>query len=241
MSAEALVITPNLGDAQVTAADAARLERDELVLRAAVITTVTDRIDADHATNVLRDLTAFSKRIEAARAEAKAPALDLGRRIDALAKELAHTVATEAARVSRVVGAFEAEERRKAEAARIAAEAEAARIRYDAERKANEARRLAGNQVEGEKAADLVRDQAVEQIVAVRQAAAVAVAPKQAGTAVREDVCFEVLDIRALYAAHPELVNMEPNGTAIRAILRNAPNLQVPGLRHWREAKLNVR
>ena len=30
-------------------------------------------------------------------------------------------------------------------------------------------------------------------------------------------------------------------GTAIRAILRSNPNLQVPGLRHWREAKLNVR
>lgn len=238
---DALVITPNLGDAQVTAANAARAERDELLKHAAAVTTVIDRLDADHATNVLRALTAFSKRIEAARTEAKAPALDIGRRIDALAKELAHAVTTEAARVSRIVGAFEAEERRKAELVRYEAEREASRLAMEAEAKANQARRQAGNELDGDRAADAIREQAVEQIVAVRQAAAVAVAPKQAGTAVREDVVFEVTDIRALYAAHPELVNLEPNGTAIRAILRNAPNLQVPGLRHWREAKLNVR
>lgn len=238
---DALVITPNLGDAQVTAANAARAERDELLKHAAAVTTVIDRVDADHATNVLRALTAFSKRIEAARTEAKAPALDIGRRIDALAKELAHAVTTEAARVSRIVGAFEAEERRKAELVRYEAEREASRLALEAEAKANQARRQAGNELDGDRAADAIREQAVEQIVAVRQAAAVAVAPKQAGTAVREDVVFEVTDIRALYAAHPELVNLEPNGTAIRAILRNAPNLQVPGLRHWREAKLNVR
>lgn len=238
---DALVITPNLGDAQVTAANAARAERDELLKHAAAVTTVIDRLDADHATNVLRALTAFSKRIEAARTEAKAPALDIGRRIDALAKELAHAVTTEAARVSRIVGAFEAEERRKAELVRYEAEREASRLALEAEAKANQARRQAGNDLDGDRAADAIREQAVEQIVAVRQAAAVAVAPKQAGTAVREDVVFEVTDIRALYAAHPELVNLEPNGTAIRAILRNAPNLQVPGLRHWREAKLNVR
>lgn len=238
---DALVITPNLGDAQVTAANAARAERDELLKHAAAVTTVIDRLDADHATNVLRALTAFSKRIEAARTEAKAPALDIGRRIDALAKELAHAVTTEAARVSRIVGAFEAEERRKAELVRYEAEREASRLALEAEAKANQARRQAGNELDGDRAADAIREQAVEQIVAVRQAAAVAVAPKQAGTAVREDVVFEVTDIRALYAAHPELVNLEPNGTAIRAILRNAPNLQVPGLRHWREAKLNVR
>lgn len=237
----ALVITPNLGDAQVTAANAARAERDELLKSAAAVTTVADRLDADHATNVLRDLTAFSKRIETARTEAKAPALDLGRRIDALAKELAHAVTTEATRVSRIVGAFEAEERRKAESLRYEAEREACRLAKEAEAKAHQARRQAGNELDGDRAADAIREKAVEEIVAVRQAAAVAVAPKQAGTAVREDVVFEVIDIRALYAAHPELVNLEPNGTAIRAILRNAPNLQVPGLRHWREAKLNVR
>lgn len=237
----ALVITPNLGDAQVTAANAARAERDELLKLSSAVTSVIDRLDADHATNVLRDLTAFSKRIEAARTEAKAPALDIGRRIDALAKELAHAVTTEAARVSRIVGAFEAEERRKAELVRYEAEREASRLAKEAEAKANQARRQAGNELDGDRAADAIREQAVEQIVAVRQAAAVAVAPKQAGTAVREDVVFEVTDIRALYAAYPELVNLEPNGTAIRAILRNAPNLQVPGLRHWREAKLNVR
>lgn len=238
---DALVITPSLSAASVTAAEAARIERDELLLRCASITTVADRLDADHATGILRDLTAFTKRIEAARVEAKAPALEIGKRIDTLAKELAQAVTAEATRVSGVVGAFEAEERRKAEAARREAEAQAAAIRYEAERKAAEARRLAGNALEADRAEDAVREKAAEQIVAVLQAATISEAAKAPGTAVREDVVFEVLDIRALHAAHPELVNLEPNGTAIRAILRANPNLQVPGLRHWREAKLSVR
>jgi hypothetical protein len=238
---ESILITPSLGSAVVTAAEAARISRDELLHQAAMVTKVEDRIDADDATNVLRSLKAFANTIETARTAAKAPALDLGRKIDALAKDLVARVEIEAARISRIVGAFEAEERRKAEEARRAADAEAARIAAEASRKAAEVRRAASNAEAGDRAADAVVETAQQQIVAVRQVAANAVAPKQAGTQVREDVCFEVTDIKALFAAHPELVVLEPNGSAIRAILRANPNLQVPGLRHWKEAKLNVR
>lgn len=238
---EAIVITPSIGAAQITTAAEARRQRDELLERGATVTTVADRLDADDATNVLRDLKAYSTSIESARVAAKAPVLDVGRKIDALAKELADKVNAEAGRISRVLGAFEAEERRKAEEARHAAEAEAARIAHEAERKAAEARRLATTEEAADRAADAVREKAIEQVVAIRQAAANAAPAKQAGTQVREDVCFEITDIRALHAEHPELVLLEPNGTAIRAILRANPNLKLNGLRHWREAKLNVR
>lgn len=235
---EALIIT---GSMQITAADEARAQRDDLLTQAASVTTVADRIDADSATAVLRELKAYAARIEEARSRAKAPALEIGRKIDALAKELVAAVTTEAGRIAKVVGAYELEEKRKADEARYAAEAEARRIAQEAERAAAKARAAAPDALAADRAADAIAEKAVAQVVAVRQQAATVAPARQTGTQVREDVCFEVTDIRALYQAHPELVTLEPNGTAIRAILRANPNLQVPGLRHWREAKLSVR
>lgn len=237
---DAIVITPSLGSAEITTAAGARRQRDELLTRSSTVTAVKDRIDADDATNVLRDLKAFTVFIETARVAAKAPVLDVGRKIDALAKELADKATAEAGRISKVLGAFEAEERRKAEEARYQAELEARRIAEEAQRQAVKARAIATDAEAADRASDAVLEKAAEKVVAIRQQAA-AVNTRQAGTQVREDVVFEVTDIRALFQAHPELVNLEPNGTAIRAILRANPNLQVPGLRHWREAKLNVR
>lgn len=238
---ESILITPSLGTALVSAAESARTERDALLHQAALVTTVADRIDADDATNVLRNLKGFLTAIEAQRTAAKAPVLDIGRRIDALAKELVDEVSGHANRISRVIGTFETEERRRAEETRRAAEAEAQRVAAEAQRKADEARRNAKTAEAADRAADAVNEVAQQQIVSLKQTAASATVPKQAGTQVREDVCFEVTDIKKLYADSPHLVTLEPNGSAIRAILRANPNLQVPGLRHWRESKLNVR
>lgn len=238
---EALLITPSLGSAIVTAADQARIERDQLLHQAALVVQVADRIDADDATTVLRGLKGFEVTIEQARTQAKAPVLEIGRKIDALSKELVEKVKAETGRISRVLGAYELEEKRKAEAARYAAEQEASRIAEEARRKTIEVRAAAPDALAADRASDRVTEKAVEQIVALKQAAAQSMPTRQAGTTVREDVCFEVFDLVALHKSSPELVVLEPNGTAIRAILRANPNLQIPGLRHWREAKLNVR
>jgi hypothetical protein len=238
---DSIIITPSLGDAVISSSEDARFIRDDLLKEAALVTTVADRLDADAATSTLRALKAYQTAIETARTKAKAPALEVGRKIDALAKDLSAKVVEESARISRVLGAFEAEERRKADDARIAAENEAARIAREAEAAAIQARRGAKTAEAADRASDAILEKAAEQTVAVRQQAVNAVAPKQAGTAIRTDYAFEVTDIKALYAAHPELVTLEPNGAAIRAILRANPNLQIPGLRSWAETKLNVR
>lgn len=229
------------GDILITAADSARVQRDQLLAQASAVMTVQDRIDADDATAVLRELSHFSKEIELARANAKAPALAIGKQIDKLAKELSDEINVEAARISRVLGAFEAEERRKADAARIAAENAAQDIARKAREEAAKAARSAPDAETADRKADAILAEAAEKQVTLRQAAANLAAPKAAGTQMREDVCFEVTDIRALYAEAPHLVNLEPNGTAIRAILRSNPTIKIAGLKHWREAKLNVR
>ena len=74
-----LLITPALGSAIVSAAEEAKIDRDQLLHQASLVTTVADRIDADDATSVLRSLKAFVSTIEAQRKAAKEPALDIGR------------------------------------------------------------------------------------------------------------------------------------------------------------------
>ena len=235
------IITPNIGGAVATAAESARARRDDLVKVSSRIAVVADRLDADDAIIVLRNLKEFSREVETQRAAAKAPVLDLGKKIDGLARELVGSVDAEVNRISRVIGAFEIEERRKADEARIAANNEAQRIAREAEAKEIAARRAAPTAEAADRAADAVVEKAQQQIVAVQQQAANAAAPKAANSQLREDICFEVTDIRALYAENPMLVTLEPNGSAIRAILRANPNMKIAGLRHWREAKLNVR
>lgn len=236
-----LLITPSLGEVEITAAQDARDVRDSLLVEAQTVQSVADRLDADSATSTLRAITAYAKAIETARTDAKQPVLEVGRKIDALAKELTEKVVSEGNRISRLVGSFEAEERRKAEAARIEAENRAADIARKAREEAAKAQQAAPTAEAGIRKADAIVEKAIQEVVAVRQQAQAVAAPRTAGTQVREEVCFEVHDIKALYAEHPELVMLEPNGSAIRAILRNAPNLQLAGVRHWREQKLITR
>lgn len=235
-----LIITPSIGGTIVTAADAAKARRDELLVLAASVTTIADRLDADDAMATLRQLTEFSNSIEEQRNEAKAPVLLLGKQIDALAKEITATIAVEVTRIGRGLGEFEASERAKAEDERRKAQAEVARIAEETRKRAIEVSKAAENPLAMARAVDDVVAKGAEQVAAVKQQAAQYVPPKATGSKLRGTVCFEVTDIKALYAAHPELVVLEPNGTAIRAICKTNPNLQVPGLRHWVEQKLSV-
>lgn len=227
----ALTLT-GLQAAEIAIAPEARELRDGLLVEIRGVTTVSDAFDADVAADVLKRTKDLTRSIEASRTTVKAPVLELGKKIDALAKEITAELESEAGRVAKVLGAYQLEEKRKAEAAARAAREEEERIKREAAAKAEAA-------APAEVAA--IVDQATERIVATRQAAAAVVAPKAANTGVREDVCFEVTDIVALYAARPELVNLEPNGTAIRAICKANPKLQLPGLRHWTEAKTIIR
>ena len=235
-----LTIT-GLQSAEISIAAEARELRDKLLAEIRGITAVADAFDADVAADVMRRATQLSRGIEADRTTVKAPVLALGKKIDAIAKEIVAELDTEIGRVSRVLGAYQLAEKQKAEAAERLARDEARRIQADAEQKAREAAKAADSDTEALVVASEIMDTAAAKIVETRKAIVSTVAPKAADTAVRVDVCFEVDDIVALYAARPELVNIEPNGTAIRAICKANPKLQLPGLRHWTEAKTNIR
>lgn len=235
------ITVAGIGDTTISISDAAREQRDDILSQLREVTTVSDAFDADTAAAALKIGTAFARQIEAGRTEAKAPVLDLGRKIDALGKELVADVEVETKRLSRLLGDYQAEEQRKARIAEQAARDEARRIRDEAEANARAAAKAATSEAEATAVASAIMETAATRIVETKQAAALSVAPKATGTGLRTDVVFEVVDIVALYAARPELVNLEPNGAAIRAICKANPNLQLPGLKHWTESKTIIR
>lgn len=107
--------------------------RDEIVKDAQELPAITTPEIALATGETLRALTTFSAQIEVARETAKAPVLERGRAIDALAKSLTEDVNAQIKRVKALLGAWtEEQDKKAAEVQRLAFEAEE-KIRKDAE------------------------------------------------------------------------------------------------------------
>lgn len=265
-----LLTISGVDDAAITATSDALALRDELLARARKGTIVTTPESAEKAGSILKEVKAFTRLIEDARKIVKEQPLKLCRDIDALASKLVSELETEATRISRLLGAWQAEQNRIAEEARRKAWEEEQRIKREAEEKARaEALRVRKEQEELELKASRARSdekaaewrakaaqreeesqtasaahvaQTEQAIVETRVAAAAIAPPKPAGLATRKEVCFEVTDIQALYDAAPFLVTMSPNNAAIKAAVKGLSSGQsLPGVRHWEENKTIVR
>lgn len=189
------------------------------------IKVIEDAFDAECAADQLKNLSSAIKDMEDARKTVKAPVLDLGRRIDAIAKEWLAEIESEKKRISRVLGDYQLAERKKREAA----EYEARKAEIEAREKAEAA--LADGDVE---AAQAAADKIVESKAMVE-----ASHHKISGTSVREVVKFEVEDIEALFKARPDLCKIEPNTALIRETVKVTPI--IPGVRVWKEAVSTAR
>ena len=140
-----------------SAAEEARIRRDDLLGLAKACPLVVNAETQAAATDLLRDLRSFAKTIETGRETAKAPVIRIGREIDALAQELSAQVEAEAKRISTVLGAYDTEQKRIAEAKRQEAYREEQRIRREAEEKERaEQQRLAA--VERAKQEELAKE-----------------------------------------------------------------------------------
>jgi len=217
-----LIHVGDLGETEIALLPEAIELRDKLLSQAAEVTAVADAFDADCAADVLKAITVATKAIETTRKEVKAPVLDLGKRIDGVAKEFSGRLDEEKSRISKLLGAYEAMERKKREEAeRIARNEAIAKIK------------------EAESTGDESRIEKANTESAQIMSAAAEVAHRPEGTAVRETWEFEVTDIDALYKAAPYLCRIEPDGPAIRAAIKK--NQNIPGLRVWKEAKSYIR
>jgi DNA repair exonuclease SbcCD ATPase subunit len=264
-----LLTVAGLDAAAVSATVGARRLRDDLLARAVAVPDITDTASANAAAAVLVNLKNFSREIEASRKDVKAPVIDIGKQIDALASDLTARVEAEAARLGKLLGAWQAmqnalqkEQQRKAwlaeqeikrkaaEAERIAAE-ELAKKQRELEAKAARARTTEGAEraalelAQAErKAAEAQQRRIDEQAAALvaAQAAVTTVAAKPEGVSTRTEVCYEVTDVVALYEAAPYLVRLDVNTAALKQALKTLrADQHLPGVRHWTETRSIVR
>ena len=124
----------------IRAIEAARVQRDELLTLARKGTSITTQEQAQRCAAFLKRIADFTRTIEDTRKAVKAPVLEVGKRIDGVAVELTRDLEIELKRISCLLGAFAAEQKRKEEEARRKAWEEQERLRLDAERREREAR-----------------------------------------------------------------------------------------------------
>lgn len=235
MSAE-ITISGSLPSPDVAMPPAA-FEARRVALAAAVpVVGIESVADLDAAAAALTTIKALTKSVEDSREEVKAPVLEVGRKIDAVAKEYLSPLESEARRLSTLVGTYQEAQRRKAEKERE----EAARIQADAiaDMQRKQAEAIANGD---EAAADAARAEAADKIAGAQLAVIDAEGPRADGIVTRTAWKFEVTDINALFAAQPHLCVIEPNNPAIRAIIKATNGKSIPGLRIWSEAGAIVR
>jgi len=267
MSSEFLTVA-GLDAATISATEQARARRDELLRVAKGTATVTNAEQAKASAALLVMLKDFTHEIEGSRKEVKAPVIDLGKRIDALAQDLTFAVDAEAVRISKTLGAWQAEQNRLIEEQKRIAWQKEQEIRREMEEKARaaeealrkqqaelEAKAARARTQEGRERAELEMQQAERRAneeaqrrtdeaaaALVKAQSTITIAAKPEGIATRTEIQFEVEDIVALYEAAPYLVKLEPNTKAIKAALKQLRSDQrLPGIRHWKQAVSIVR
>jgi DNA repair exonuclease SbcCD ATPase subunit len=107
--------------------------RDALLARARRGTSIAGLASAEAAGAILKEIDAFIKLIESTRTTVKAPVLELGKRVDAVAAEVVNGLKAEKDRIGGLIAEFQQEQARKEQDARRKAFEEQERIRKEAE------------------------------------------------------------------------------------------------------------
>lgn len=247
----------NVGAVEIAINPTAVSARDEAIENANLIVVIRSQTQAVAGADALRGLRAITKAVESSRTTAKAPVLELGKRIDGAAREFVSSVDAEIARITAMLTAYEVEQRR------LAAESERKRQEEERKRQAEEAARLAEirrqqeaaaraellAETERDRAAAESRRIAADQAAAVERAAAaerqanipaVIDPPKIAGTVVRESWNFEVTDLKAFAQENPSLVEITVKRAAVLELIRGGVR-HIAHARIYTETKVGVR
>jgi hypothetical protein len=120
----------------ITVTPAAEEQKKTIIEAARRVVAVTDQDTCDLANARIKALASVRNAVEKSRTEVKAPVIELGRKIDGIAKDFISDVITEESRLSALVADYAREVQRKAREEREAAERERQRIeREEHERK----------------------------------------------------------------------------------------------------------
>lgn len=220
---------------------------------AALVSVVTTPAQQEFAVGALRDIKAIKKGIEEARVAVKAPVLKLGKDIDECARVFCAELDAEDKRITTLVSTYQQAEIRKAHDAEAARQRELQRIEAERLAAEREAQRLADEEIRKARSleqAEVAAVKAEQSVAKATQEAAVAkvavytapsVSPARAeGMQVRRVPKFEVLDVRSLALARPDLVRIEVNAAAVNKEIL-AGNTTISGLKCWVETGVGVR
>ena len=219
-------------------ADAEEL-RNQLVLASSKITAITSPEANATAGECVRNIRVHLKQVESVRVELTKPLLEGQRLLKALADDHCTPLKEEVARVEALATNYmEAEQRRVAAAEALRRkqfeEAEAKRIAAEeAARKAAEKMTTAAGLAKAEKleAKAVAAEEAVQTIIAQPLPQVI----KAKGQSMKQVLRYEVTDIRAVYAARPELCTVEIKPSAVLSTC--VPEFPVPGMKLWYENK----
>jgi len=235
MSVEIVVSGP-LPKPEIELSSAAFEARRVALAKAEACTAINGVEDLDGAAAALTAVASLVRSVEGSRKEVKAPVLEVGKRIDSIAKEFMGPLEKEKGRLETLVGSYQEAQKRKAERERQeAAEAQAKAL---AEMQEKQAEALAAGD---EAAADAARAEAADKIAASQIAVTNAEGPKPDGIVTRTTWDFEVCDLQTLFKARPDLCIVTPNNAAIRAIVKATNGQQIPGVRVWQKSAAIVR
>lgn len=197
--------------------------KTDLLTAAAAVTQVTTNDESTVAQFQIRHLAGFRNAVEKSRVEVKAPVIELGKKIDAAAKEFVEQIVAEENRLKKLVGshaeevaaakrAAEAEERRKFEEARRAkeeaerAEAAALRAKEAAANAVSIQDAIAAKQKQREAEAAAARAEEERQAaMRERMASSAVVATTRDARGVKFAPDFEVINAPVFYEHVPEL------------------------------------
>ena len=208
-----------------------------------VVSDRTQALAARHAVDARTEI----KRLEEARVAVKAPALELCRKIDDIAREAALPLKAEIQRLEKLLSDYHRElERQRLERERQAreeqerqrrdAEAESARLRAEAQAKAAQA----ATPVQAQQVLDLASAKAKQ--IEAAAAAPVAVTPvpvAPSGVRTRTVWSYRVVDVWKIAAHNRNLVRIEPAAGAIREMIDSGMR-ECPGLEIYEETKVGT-
>lgn len=202
--------------------------RETALQRAAVVAVVRNSADNAAAFAVLTEIKACGDRVEKAREAAKRPYIDIGRKIEAFAKDFRAQLDQEYARISRLTADWAILEQRKKAAEELKQRQDLLEIERRREAEIAKAPTLDAVTAAHERAAEEVR-----MIAPPRE-----IKPAE-GQSFVPDWDFEVTDALALAKAFPHLVKIEVRRLEMKAHLK-ATKKAPPGVRAWEIVKTRV-
>jgi hypothetical protein len=208
--------------------------RDQLIASAQAVEAVYTDQQQRVAVDTCRDLKAAVKQVEDTRKLLKGPVMDLGKRIDTVAKDFVTPLDIEIFRLGRMITAYTVEQERKAQEAERARQAELARL--ERERAAAEAAMVFADTENEASNLAAQADQAGAMVMAVLTAAMPAPPVKVAGTRHCDVPRYDVTDVLALVQARPDLCDIAPSKSRIAEAIKGGMTA-CPGLANIRIEK----